>query len=255
MDWADLFANRYNSLWPNALWFAAQRCMAAMSRALGQDGAPYLARAEDIRFKINTLLWFGPEVRTDLSWIERHRKEWLYPVRLATTVLQERPHYLPYMGFREYGDRFDTFGNLVTVLFGLASEAQTCPDPRLHRLGRNQRAVAGQGHLSAGAAWRTRLARVLPSAESEPASSLPQRWPLAFSRRLLRGRPGQGRTSGTGRTATRPPRPDEPALAYARPGVGFQRMAPRPLGSSERIPWSELVRGDVHLRPHLRAAR
>lgn len=125
MDWADLFANRYNSLWPNALWFAAQRCMASMSAALGQDPEPYKARAEDIRFKINTLLWYGPEVRTDLDWIERHRKEWLYPVRLATTVLQERPHYLPYMGFREYGDRFDTFGNLVTVLFGLANEAQT----------------------------------------------------------------------------------------------------------------------------------
>jgi glycogen debranching enzyme len=125
MDWADLFANRYNSLWPNALWFAAQRCMAALSVVLEEDSAPYLARAEDIRFKINTLLWVGPEIQPDFTWIEQHRKEWLYPVRLTQTVLQERPYYLPYMGFREYSDRFDTFGNLVAVLFGLANGAQT----------------------------------------------------------------------------------------------------------------------------------
>ncbi|GGK35678.1 hypothetical protein GCM10008955_32010 [Deinococcus malanensis] len=125
MDWADLFANRYNSLWPNALWFAAQRSMAAMSDALGEDGDPYRARAEDLRFKINTLLWVGPEVEKDMTWVERHRKEWLYPIRLTTTVLQERPYYLPYMAFRDYEDRFDTFGNLVAILFGLADEAQS----------------------------------------------------------------------------------------------------------------------------------
>lgn len=125
MDWADLFANRYNSLWPNVLWFAVQRSMAAMSDALGQDGGPYRERARDIRFKINTLLWVGVEVEKDLDWVERHRKEWLYPIRLSTTVLQERPYYLPYMAFREYEDRFDTFGNLTAILFGVANEAQT----------------------------------------------------------------------------------------------------------------------------------
>jgi len=125
MDWADLFANRYNTLGPNVLWYAAQRSMARMSAALGESGEAYAARAEDVRFKINTLLWVGPEVTKDMTWIEDHRKEWLYPVRLTTTVLQERPYFLPYMAFRDYADRLDTFANLLAILFGVASDEQT----------------------------------------------------------------------------------------------------------------------------------
>ncbi|PYE54593.1 amylo-alpha-1,6-glucosidase [Deinococcus yavapaiensis] len=124
MDWADLFANRYNSLWPNVLWFAVHKAMARISRALGEDGASFDARADDVKFKVDTLLWLGPEVEKDMGWVERNRKEWLYPIRLTTTVLQERPFFLPYMAFRDYADRFDTFGNLIAILFGLASPAQ-----------------------------------------------------------------------------------------------------------------------------------
>lgn len=124
MDWADLFANRYNSLWPNVLWYAAHRALAALRRALGEDPEPDLARARDICFKINTLLWVGAEVKKDLDWVAANRKEWLYPINLTTTVLQERPYYLPYMAFRDYADRFDSFGNLIAVLFGLADEVQ-----------------------------------------------------------------------------------------------------------------------------------
>ncbi|GHF53593.1 glycogen debranching enzyme [Deinococcus metalli] len=125
MDWADLFANRYNSLWPNVLWYAVHRALADLRAALGEDAAPDLARAEDIRFKINTLLWVGAEVTKDLDWVAAHRKEWLYPISLTTTVLQERPYFLPYMAFRGYADRFDTFGNLLAIVFGVASPVQT----------------------------------------------------------------------------------------------------------------------------------
>ncbi|HEX2864137.1 MAG TPA: glycoside hydrolase 100 family protein, partial [Deinococcales bacterium] len=125
MDWADLFANRYNSLWPNVLWFAANRAMARMARLLNLGSADgFEAAAEDIRFKVNTLLWVGPEHKRDLGWVERNRKEWLYPIRATDTLYQERPYYLPYMAFRGWCDRFDAFGNLAAVLFGLASEAQ-----------------------------------------------------------------------------------------------------------------------------------
>ena len=124
MDWADLFAHRYNSLWPNALWFAVQKAMARIAAALGEDAREYETRVEDVRFKVNTLLWVGPEFRRDLAWVERNRKEWLYPIRATDTLYQERPYYLPYMAFRDWEDRFDTFGNLVTILFGLASDAQ-----------------------------------------------------------------------------------------------------------------------------------
>jgi glycogen debranching enzyme len=124
-DWADLFANRYNTLLPNVLWYAANRAMAQLAPHAGADPGPYRERSADIRFKINQLLWVGPEVDRDEQWIRANRKEWLYPTRLVDVVLQERPYYLPYMAFRDYGDRMDTLGNLLAVLFGVASQAQT----------------------------------------------------------------------------------------------------------------------------------
>ena len=120
MDWADLFANRYNVLYDNVLYFAAWRCMGHMAAALGKASELYLDHAEDVHRKINRLLWVGPEELTDYDWIRRERKEWLYPRRRVETELVERPFYLPYMGFREYADRFDTFGNLLAILFGVA---------------------------------------------------------------------------------------------------------------------------------------
>ena len=77
-----------------------------------------------VRVKINTLLWVGPEAPKDWDWVRRERQEWRYPLRLVETELVVRPHYLPYMAFRDYGDRFDTFGNLLAILFGVADRRQ-----------------------------------------------------------------------------------------------------------------------------------
>ena len=125
MDWADLFANRYNVLYDNALWYAAHRAMGYLAEAMGEDAGPYRANAEDCRFKLNLLLWVGPEVHRDLGWVREHRTEWLYPVKLTDTELVARPYYLPYMGFRDYAERFDTLGNLLAILLGLAGPEQT----------------------------------------------------------------------------------------------------------------------------------
>lgn len=124
MDWADLFANRYNVLYDNALYYAAWLCMGKMAEALGRPAEPYAARAADVHRKLNALLWVGPEQPLDLEWVAGERKEWLYPLRRAHTELVERPFYLPYMGFRDYADRFDTLGNLLAILFGVASAQQ-----------------------------------------------------------------------------------------------------------------------------------
>jgi len=98
MDWVGQ-ADYYNSLGPNVLWFAAQKCMSAMAGALGQDNSFWEVRAEDVRYKLNTLLWVGPEF--------------------------QRNYYLPYMALRGWADRFDSFGNLTAVLFGAASKTQS----------------------------------------------------------------------------------------------------------------------------------
>ncbi len=125
MDWADLFANRYNVLYDNALWCAAHRAMGYLAKAAGKDAAPYLAQAESCRFKLNLLLWVGPEVDRNLRWVQENRSEWLYPIRRTDTELVVRPYYLPYMAFRDFADRFDTLGNLLAILLQVASPEQS----------------------------------------------------------------------------------------------------------------------------------
>lgn len=124
MDWADLFPNRYNSLYPNVLYAAAWQAMGRMGMALGEPYEEYEETARLTAWKINQLLWVGPEVAKDWDWVERNRREWLYPMRLTETVLAVRPYYLPYMGFRSYADRCDTLGNCLAVLLGVASPPQ-----------------------------------------------------------------------------------------------------------------------------------
>jgi glycogen debranching enzyme len=124
-DWADLFPNRYNTLYANVLYAAAWRSMGEMAAALGESDEVYARTAEDIAWKINQLLWVGPEVAKDWEWVERNRREWLYPMKLTETLLVARPHFLPYMGFRSYGDRCDTLSNCLAILVGVASPAQS----------------------------------------------------------------------------------------------------------------------------------
>ena len=120
MDWADLLANRYNVLYDNVLYFAAWQCMGHMAAALEKDADTFFQNAKDVHGKVNRLLWVGPEEPTDYDWVRQERKEWLYPRRRVETELVERPFYLPYMAFRDYADRFDTLGNLLAILFGVA---------------------------------------------------------------------------------------------------------------------------------------
>jgi glycogen debranching enzyme len=124
MDWADLFNNRYNVLFDNALYYAVWKCMGLMAAALGNDSAWYDETARDVRKKVNTVLWVGPEAPKDWEWISRERKEWTYTLKRIDTELVERPFYLPYVAFRDYADRFDTLGNLMAILFGVADETQ-----------------------------------------------------------------------------------------------------------------------------------
>ncbi len=125
MDWADLFANRYNVLYDNVLYHAAWRCMGELARELDRPHEPYDEAAADVRRKINTLLWVGPEEPKDLDRIAGERREWLYPIQRIVTELVERPFYLPYVAFRDYADRFDTLGNLLAILLGVADEAKS----------------------------------------------------------------------------------------------------------------------------------
>jgi glycogen debranching enzyme len=124
MDWADLFNNRYNVLFDNALYYAAWKSMGYLAEALGHPVEDFFSAAEDVRRKVNTVLWVGPEEPKDWEWISRDRKEWTYTLRRIETELVERPFYLPYVAFRDYADRFDTLGNLIAILFGVADQVK-----------------------------------------------------------------------------------------------------------------------------------
>lgn len=125
MDWADLFANRYNVLYDNVLYYGAWRAMARLAEALDQPAGVYREGAADVKRKINAVLWVGPEEPRDWEWIAAERREWLYTLQRIETELVERPFYLPYVAFRDYADRCDVLGCLLAVLLGVADRAKS----------------------------------------------------------------------------------------------------------------------------------
>jgi glycogen debranching enzyme len=125
MDWADLFVNRYNVLYDNVLYYAAWKSMALLADAVGKPSVAYRRGAEDVRHKVNVVLWVGPEQQKDWDWLAGERREWLYTLRRIETELVERPFYLPYVAFRDYADRLDTLGNLLAIIMGAANSEQS----------------------------------------------------------------------------------------------------------------------------------
>ena len=132
-DWADLFANRYNILYDNVLYVGALRAMSELASGLGPPdsglAAKYLTMAEDVKSKINLLMWLdrpwdGREFGEQLERLKALRLEW-FLLYQNTATLTEKPYYLPWTGFREFGDYFDGFGNMLAILLGVADAKQS----------------------------------------------------------------------------------------------------------------------------------
>lgn len=128
-DWADLYATRYNTLYANALYVGALNAAAQLATLVGEDGAAFEATSADVRRKINLLLWLdrpwdGLEFGQQLEELKALRLEW-FLLYQNTATLTEKPFYLSYAAFREFGDTFDGFGNMLAILFGVSSPAQT----------------------------------------------------------------------------------------------------------------------------------
>jgi hypothetical protein len=120
-DWQDLFCTRGKGLYVNCLYVLALR-------AAGDH-----ARAALVSQKINRFFWYrgdGDMLRHishtfSTENLQQHdslgRKRWL-PVK---RYLLDQQYYLPYLGFRAAGEWFDSLGNLLAILAGVADEAQT----------------------------------------------------------------------------------------------------------------------------------
>ena len=123
-DWADLLANRFNVLYDNVLWYAAWRAMAELAQVLGLDEAWYQCMADDVRHKIRIVLWVGEENAAEWGPDCPGHTEWKHTLSQIDPVLVKRPYFLPYVAFRDFGDYCDVFGNLLAILFDIATPAQ-----------------------------------------------------------------------------------------------------------------------------------
>lgn len=128
-DWADLYSVRYNVLYDNVLYVAALRMMARMAEWLAEASPQYRERADDVAQKLNLLLWLdrpwdGRAFGEQLERLKALRLEW-FLLYQNTATLTEKPYYLPWVGFREFGNAFDGFGNALAILTGVADETKS----------------------------------------------------------------------------------------------------------------------------------
>ena len=124
-DWQDLFCTRGKGLYVNCLHAIALR------RAASLDSR-YAGRTEAAASAINRYLWYrgdedlrphiAPSFSTDNQEADSlGRPRWLPQKR----VLPNQRYYVPYVSFRDVGEWFDTLGNLLAILAGVADRDQT----------------------------------------------------------------------------------------------------------------------------------
>ncbi len=137
-DWADLLANRGKVLYTNVLYVAALRAYGQLAEAVGlPDGERSLERADRVAELLNRVHWAGSETEptNETRPATRHAArspsatstlgDELERVRqLIAVSIWRRPYYLPWVGFRDFGDWCDVLANSLAVLCGVADEAR-----------------------------------------------------------------------------------------------------------------------------------
>lgn len=131
-DWEDLFAVRGRGLYVNVLHTLALEAAARIAEFLGEDDLVrrYLEEADEKRDTINERFWYDGSrsvwrfVRAsfgsgdyDEFGLDADGNQVPHP---QPVVLAEDKYYIPYFTFRQYGEWFDTFGNLLTIISGVA---------------------------------------------------------------------------------------------------------------------------------------
>jgi len=138
-NWMDLFPVRGKVLYDNALYYGALRAGRYIAHALADADAEaaFCTRAEMVWHSIHYIFWIHEsqsklrENLAELAALEGKIKNARYLedelIRIAQTCssLGWRPYFLAFYGFREYGDWFDSLGNMLTILFDAATKDQT----------------------------------------------------------------------------------------------------------------------------------
>lgn len=121
-DWADLFANRFNILYDNILYYGALKSMVHLSKVMAQPGDLYQKLAEDVHYKINLRLWIS---RGRGEEVQKAKESWKWTYEEMASCLRDHPYYLPYVAFRDYGDYCDVLGNLLAIIFEVADKEKS----------------------------------------------------------------------------------------------------------------------------------
>ena len=129
-DWQDLFCTRGKGLYLNCLYVLALRTAA---RLFGpEEGAPYLRRAIATAERVNAFFWYRgdgnllPHLSHTYSTEGVPQQDSLGRQRWhpEKQYLIEEQYYLPYLAFRDVGEWFDSLGNLLAILAGIADARQ-----------------------------------------------------------------------------------------------------------------------------------
>jgi glycogen debranching enzyme len=125
-DWRDLWFYRHHVLYDDTLYYAVQYAAGEMAKTIGlkTTGDPIMTKD-----RINLFYWVSLENMERIFAMDRenafsqsHIGE-LYAH--ITGLLESYPYYLPYVALSDFGLECDVVGNLLAIIFGVASTRQT----------------------------------------------------------------------------------------------------------------------------------
>jgi glycogen debranching enzyme len=130
-DWQDLFCTRGKGLYLNCLYVMALQLAAELFS--GDESERLRRRAALVAERINTYFWYEGDNDTQrhLSFTfstegTPQRDSLGRPREIPEKrYLTDERYYLPYLGFRALGEWFDSFGNLMAILAGVANQEQS----------------------------------------------------------------------------------------------------------------------------------
>ena len=130
-DWQDLFCTRGKSFILNCSYVIALRSAAALFQ--GEEAICLRRRADLVTDRINAYFWCLGDADT-----QRHISPTFSTAGVPSQDSMGRPrlmpekryltgerYYLPYLGFRSLGEWFDSFGNILAILAGVADQEQS----------------------------------------------------------------------------------------------------------------------------------
>ncbi len=130
-DWQDLFCTRGKGLYVNCLYVMALRRAAEVFA--GDEADALRRRAELVSARINSYFWYAGDndtqrhISNSFSTEGRASRDSMGRLREMPEkrYLKEERYYLPYLGFRVLGEWFDSFGNILAILSGVADRQQS----------------------------------------------------------------------------------------------------------------------------------